>query len=344
LFILNNRFVRLCEEFEGGRMEQLKTLEELCMRFDKRLHSALHVLHKAGVYAANKWYESFHRANGSQGQIKICAGVKEFYTKTDQEIQDMVVRLMAAEDQGVRFIGEEKSLDPGLSQYMINPQTLDQLPSRALALDPVDGSIMFMAKNPNWGISLGQTIGKNLDWGMTWFPVFGLGQFCISDAKTKQLMWARYNSKDHRLRSGYSIELLPVTKGPGQALPFIKTGWKMPQRPIFWEYLRGMEGECIRMPSAPVSIGLAEVACGQIDGYIDGPVKLVDVVAGLSHVWAARKHYRLYTMDSQGCPTRLRHLTLDCLKEEKIVCFWAGNDLGMRTLESFWQWNMPKFN
>lgn len=174
----------------------------------------------------------------------------DFCTEADREVEKLI-RAEVAERFGDSFIGEEFGGEAGDAVWVV---------------DPIDGTASYIHGTPHWCISMGFLLGGVIEIGAIYAPV------------PDELFVAR---RGHGATlNGRPIRVSGLRHG---AAPVVETGWSE-RRPLeaYFEVLRRLTAaryEFRRIGSG--ALGLADVACGRSDGYVELHINAWDVLAGL---------------------------------------------------------------
>lgn len=174
----------------------------------------------------------------------------DFCTEADREVEKLI-RAEVAERFGDSFIGEEFGGDAGDAVWLV---------------DPIDGTASYIHGTPRWCVSMGFLLNGVIEIGAIYAPVLD------------ELFVARRGR-------GATLNGQPIrVSGLGHgAAPVVETGWSE-RRPLeaYLEVLRQLTAvryEFRRIGSG--ALGLADVACGRSDGYVELHINAWDVLAGL---------------------------------------------------------------
>ena len=174
----------------------------------------------------------------------------DFCTEADLAVERLI-RGEVEQRFGDCFIGEEFGGEPGEAVWVV---------------DPIDGTTGYIHGTPRWCVSVGFALRGVIELGVIYAPA------------TDRLFTAR-RGRGARL-NGRPIAVSGLKHG---AVPVVETGWSE-RYPLekYFELIRRMNAarfEFRRIGSG--ALGLAEVACGLADGYVELHINAWDALAGL---------------------------------------------------------------
>jgi myo-inositol-1(or 4)-monophosphatase len=174
----------------------------------------------------------------------------DFCTEADHAVENLI-RREVAERFGDGFIGEEDGGEPGRAVWVV---------------DPIDGTACYIHRDPRWCVSIGLVVDGVVELGVIYAPA------------TDQLFTAR-RGRGARLNG----RLIHVSNLGHGAAPVVECGCSE-RRPIeayatALQRLRAAGIEFRRHGSG--ALGLADVALGVSDGYLELHINAWDVMAGL---------------------------------------------------------------
>lgn len=174
----------------------------------------------------------------------------DFCTEADRTVEQLI-RGEVEERFGDSFIGEEFGGEPGEAVWLV---------------DPIDGTTGYIHGTPRWCVSMAFVLRGRIEIGVIYAPVTG------------RLFVAR-RGRGVTLNKR-SIQVSGLKHG---AAPVIEAGWSE-RRPMerYLELIRQLNAtryEFRRIGSG--ALGLAEVACGLTDGYVELHINAWDAAAGL---------------------------------------------------------------
>jgi myo-inositol-1(or 4)-monophosphatase len=174
----------------------------------------------------------------------------DFCTEADREVEKLI-RAEVAKRFGDSFIGEEFGGEAGDAVWVV---------------DPIDGTASYIHGTPRWCVSMGFVLDGVIEIGAIYAPV------------PDELFVAR--RRNGATLNGYPIRISGLKHG---AAPVVETGWSE-RRPLetYFEVLRQLTAaryEFRRIGSG--ALGLADVACGRSDGYLELHINAWDALAGL---------------------------------------------------------------
>ena len=174
----------------------------------------------------------------------------DFCTEADREVENLI-RSEVEERFGDDFIGEEFGGEPGDAVWVV---------------DPIDGTTEYIHGTPRWCVSIGFVLNGVIQLGVIYAPA------------TDRLFAARRGR-------GATLNTRPIQVSGLRhgAVPVVEAGWSE-RRPMamYFELLRQLNAaryEFRRHGSG--ALGLAEVACGLLDGYMELHINPWDATAGL---------------------------------------------------------------
>jgi len=187
-------------------------------------------------------------------------GHQDFLTEVDGEIESAVRSRLAATFPGDSFIGEEGSREASDSVWVV---------------DPIDGTSNFARGIPHFCISIAYLKGHKPDIGVIYDP--------ISDE-----LYAAVSGGGATL-DGVPMKVSGLTDIRAATL---EIGWNtrsgVPGFIALVERVMGLGAGMIRSGSG--ALGMAYVAAGRIDGYLEQHINAWDVLAGLLLVQEAGGH------------------------------------------------------
>jgi len=174
----------------------------------------------------------------------------DFCTEADHAVEEMI-RREVAEKFGDGFIGEEGGGEPGNAVWVV---------------DPIDGTACYIHRSPRWCVSIGLVVEGVVELGVIYAPA------------TDQLFSARRGRG--ATMNGRPIHVSNLAHA---ASPVVECGCSE-RRPIegyvtALQRLRADGIEFRRQGSG--ALGLADVALGVSDGYLELHINAWDVMAGL---------------------------------------------------------------
>jgi myo-inositol-1(or 4)-monophosphatase len=174
----------------------------------------------------------------------------DFCTAADLAVETLI-RGEVAERFGDSFIGEEFGGQAGDAVWLV---------------DPIDGTASYIHGTPRWCVSMAFVLRGIIEIGVIYAPVPG------------ELYVARrgYGAT----LNGRSIRVSRLRHG---AAPVVETGWSE-RRPLetYFELLRRLTAaRCEFRRIGSGALGLADVASGRSDGYIELHINAWDALAGL---------------------------------------------------------------
>lgn len=184
-------------------------------------------------------------------------GVRDFATAADKAVEQLVVDRLTREF-GDAVLGEE--FGGGSSKDLL------------WIVDPIDGTYNYFHRNPRWCVSLGLMVEGRMELGLIFAP------------QTSEFYLAR---RGHgATRNGGR---LAVSHRAYDAAPLIEVGCST-KRPLdlYMDLVRlTMSNGIETRRSGSGSLGIAQVATGEIDGYVERYINSWDVAAALLMVTEA---------------------------------------------------------
>jgi myo-inositol-1(or 4)-monophosphatase len=174
----------------------------------------------------------------------------DFCTEADLAVERLI-RGEVEERFGDSFIGEEFGGEPGEAVWVV---------------DPIDGTTGYIHGTPRWCVSIGFVLRGVIELGVIYAPA------------TDRLFTAR-RGRGARL-NGRPIEVSGLRHG---AVPVVEAGWseRYPLERYFDLVRRLLAARIEFRRIGSGALGLAEVACGLADGYIELHINAWDALAGL---------------------------------------------------------------
>jgi myo-inositol-1(or 4)-monophosphatase len=174
----------------------------------------------------------------------------DFCTEADREVEQLI-RREVAERFGDSFIGEEFGGEAGEAVWLV---------------DPIDGTTGYIHGTPRWCVSLAFVLRGVIEIGVIYAPV------------TDRLFVAR-RGRGATLNDT-AIRVSGLSHG---AAPVVEAGWSE-RRPMemYLEFIRQLNAaryEFRRIGSG--ALGLAEVACGLADGFVELHINAWDAAAAV---------------------------------------------------------------
>lgn len=178
-------------------------------------------------------------------------GVRDFVTVADTAVERLIVARLT-QRFGDAVIGEEfGGADDGPALWIV---------------DPIDGTYNYMHANPRWCVSLGLLVDGVPELGFIYAPQ------CAAFYCARRGHGATRNG-----------QRLAVSSARFAAAPLIEVGCSS-RRPLA-SYLKTignlMSADIETRRCGSGALGLAQVATGEIDGYVEHHINSWDVAAGL---------------------------------------------------------------
>ncbi len=218
---------------------------QLSRALDKRLQTARRLATEAGAVAL--------RMRPPPGAATAdLKGTQDWLTEADGRIEAMLAKGLAEAHPEDGFAGEETGHGrDGAWRWVV---------------DPIDGTSNYARGASRWCVSLG-LIGDRT-------PLLGV----VNSPATGELFAARLGGG--ATRNGVGIQVATTTD-PTRAM--VEVGWS-PRVPVP-DYLalteRVMALGAMPRSSGSGAMGLADVACGRLDGYLERHIQLWDVAGML---------------------------------------------------------------
>jgi myo-inositol-1(or 4)-monophosphatase len=174
----------------------------------------------------------------------------DFCTEADRAVETLI-RAEVAGRFGDSFVGEEFGGEAGPAVWVV---------------DPIDGTAGYIHGTPRWCVSMGFMLHGVIEIGVIYAPV------------PDELFVAR-RGRGATL-NGHPIRVSGLGHG---AAPVVETGWSE-RRPLeaYFEVLRRLTAaRCEFRRIGSGALGLADVACGRSDGYLELHINAWDALAGL---------------------------------------------------------------
>ena len=212
-----------------------------------RLLAACAVAREAGALAKRRFLD---RASFTVG----FKGPQDFITEVDGETEKLIRSRLIGIFEKDGFIGEEGGVSPGA----------EGAPS--WVVDPIDGTANFARGTPFYCVSIACIIGREIELGVIYDPMLD------------ELFAARRGA-------GASLNGVPLKVSNTQALDkaAIEVGWNMR---FGAEAFLGVMRRIIATGAGVVragsgALGLAYVAAGRRDGYVENHIRSWDCLAGI---------------------------------------------------------------
>jgi myo-inositol-1(or 4)-monophosphatase len=182
-------------------------------------------------------------------------GAQDWLTEADGAVERLIRERVAAAFPGDVVMGEEQGVagDPGAAEHL-------------WIIDPIDGTANFARSHPHWCISIG-------------YLRRGAPEIGVIAAPAMDITWSG-RSGGGAFRNG---ERMAVSRIGEMARASIEVGWSA-RRPVD-DYLGFVRAVMLR-GAAPKrcgsgALGLAFVADGRSEGYIEAHINSWDVAAGI---------------------------------------------------------------
>jgi myo-inositol-1(or 4)-monophosphatase len=213
-------------------------------RLQERFVAAQEIAREAGALAMSLP----PRGDGANLLVTEKTGKLDICTEADQAVERLI-RQKLADRFGDAMLGEEFG---------------GALGERVWIVDPIDGTFNFAHGLGQWGISIGYVDQGVPSIGIVYAPV------------TDELFAAQLNH-------GASLNGHPIRVSSGVEYPLIEVGWSpaQPVEPFLTLVARLAEAGCEFRRMGSAALGLAQVAAGRSDAYIELFLKPWDALAGL---------------------------------------------------------------
>ncbi len=212
-----------------------------------RLATAKQLARDAGALALA--YQERLRRNDL---VIIEKGPQDFVTEADQATERLIREALARRYPEDGFIGEETGSDPHSQGVWI--------------VDPIDGTSNYLRQHRHWCVSIAYVVGGE--------PVLGV----IYDPSNDELFCALIGEGAYL--NGYRLH---ANRGLAGRVGMVNLGYSA--KTELQQYLRTIERlfeqgiEHRRCGSA--ALGLAHVAAGRFDGYMEAFINAWDIMAGV---------------------------------------------------------------
>ena len=210
----------------------------------RRLDTALTLAQEAGALAM--------RMRPAMGAATL-KGAQDWLTEADGAVERMLSDRLAAAFPEDGFQGEEEgSTRPGTLRWVV---------------DPIDGTSNYAHGSPRWCVSVGLIEGDRALAGVLCAPALG----------------EVYAARDG---AGATLNGAPIRAASTASLSraIIEAGWSpRVSRDAYLDVCRRvLEAGAMLRSGGSGALGLAEVACGRLDGYAELHINLWDCAAALS--------------------------------------------------------------
>ena len=218
---------------------------QLSRALDKRLKTARRLATEAGALAL--------RMRPPPGApVASLKGAQDWLTEADGAIEAMLAKGLAEAHPEDGFAGEETGHSrEGAWRWVV---------------DPIDGTSNFARGASRWCVSIGLVGDKT--------PLLGV----VNSPATGELFAARLGGG--ATRNGVTIQVAATTD---LTRAMVEVGWSA--RVPVADYLalagRVMARGATTRSSGSGAMGLADVACGRLDGYVENHIQLWDVAGML---------------------------------------------------------------
>ncbi|MET3925833.1 inositol monophosphatase family protein [Devosia sp. 2618] len=199
---------------------------------------------------------------------------------------------------------------------ILTEESLGQGASAMWVVDPIDGTQNFARGIAHFAISVAFVADGTVEFGVVYNPA------------TAELFAARRG--EGASLNGQPIRASQVT-APGRAVIDIGYSTKLPQSRYVALLDRALSAGFSFVQQGSAALGLAQVACRRIDGYVEEHLYSWDVLAGLLLVEEAGGWSMPFALDrdfTQGQPVLASARALQTsLSEVAQTQFWTGGSL-----------------
>jgi myo-inositol-1(or 4)-monophosphatase len=215
---------------------------------DTRFHVACALAREAGEVAKRRFVDRSSFTVGFKGP-------QDYLTEVDGEVERLIATRLQGLFPGDGFIGEEGEGKVGEEGAPI------------WVVDPIDGTSNFARGAPHFCVSIAAVVGKQVEVGVIYDPI------------VDELFAARRGG-------GATLNASPIATSDTEDLrsASIEVGWNMRSGP---ERFLGLVGRVVGSGAAVVrsgsgALGLAYVAAGRRDGYVENHINAWDCLAGIA--------------------------------------------------------------
>jgi myo-inositol-1(or 4)-monophosphatase len=215
---------------------------------ETRFHVARALAREAGELARRRFVDRSSFTVGFKGP-------HDYLTEVDGEVERLIATRLGRlfpEDGFVGEEGEARAADEGAPVWVV---------------DPIDGTANFARGAPHFCVSIAAVVGREIEIGVIYDPML--------DEMFAALRGAGATLNDVALRVSDTIDLKAAT---------IEVGWN-----VRWDAEKyiGLVSRVVAAGSGAVrsgsgALGLAYVAAGRRDGYVENHINAWDCLAGIA--------------------------------------------------------------
>jgi myo-inositol-1(or 4)-monophosphatase len=217
---------------------------------DLRFEAAKALAREAGDVARRRFLD--------RGSFTIgFKGPQDYLTEVDGEVERLIAGRIGRLFPGDGFIGEEGAGREAMENHPV------------WVVDPIDGTSNFAHGVPHWCVSIAVVVGRNIEIGV------------IYDPMVDEMFAARRGAGAHlngvRMKAAETMELKAAT---------IEVGWNMRSGP---DKFLGLASRVANAGASVVrcgsgALGLAYVAAGRRDGYVENFMNSWDCLAAVAMI------------------------------------------------------------
>ena len=193
---------------------------------------------------------------GDRDNLEIeSKGTQDVVSIADRKVEDLICGRLGAAFPGDSFFGEEGGLAP----------EADRGGHKLWVIDPIDGTANFVRGLPQWAVSIAYMRGGKVEIGV------------IYDPMADELYAARRGAG--ATRDGVAIR---VSRCDDLARATVSIGFSY-RRPVAAHVTavrNALDATCEYRRTGAGSLGVAQVADGRFDAYLEAHVNAWDVLAG----------------------------------------------------------------
>lgn len=209
------------------------------------LETAIHAAQEAGKLL---------RANFHQDKTVDEALAHDLKLALDKESQDLITDIILKEFPGHAIYGEE-----GLAG--------DQSSEHQWIVDPIDGTVNFFYKIPHFCISIAKRVGDDLVLGVIYDPM--VNELWTVEKGGQPTL----NGNPVTVSAREKLEESILFVGCGKDENALQTGLD--------RFKKGsLRARKMRMMGS-AALGMAYIACGRLDAYVEARISLWDIAAGM---------------------------------------------------------------
>ena len=218
------------------------------VQLDIRFEAAKALAREAGALARRRFVD--------RGSFSVAfKGPQDYLTEVDTEVEKLISTRLNALFPGDGFIGEESGTQPSEAGRPV------------WVVDPIDGTSNFARAIPHFCVSMAAVVGRDIEIGV------------IYDPMVEELFAARRGAG--ATLNGVAMRVSDATD---LSRSQVEVGWNV--RAGVPKYL-ALLGRVARVGTSPIrsgsgALGLAYVAAGRHDGYVEYHIKAWDCLAGIA--------------------------------------------------------------